>query len=504
MLSTCGRRLTPFLCEQSRCFITASSQLAAAPAVVEAKAESEGFLSSIFGSSRTLVPMTEPFPGVAFPPAEAVDASRPPTEQTTLPNGITIASEATPGPTATVGIYVDSGSIYENPGQTGLSHLLEYMAFKSTLHRTHFRLVREVEAIGANVTASASREQMVYNIDCVKSLVPQALEIVCDAVLYPKFNPWEVEQQVNRLKEDVKVMKANNQTALLEGLHEVAFTGALAKPLLAPESVIPGFSAEALTAFVAENYTAPRIALAAAGVGHADLLSWAKPLVGGLPSAPKSPSPTSTYVGGDWRQYAASPVTHLLIAFNAAGGWRDVKTSVVLTVLQFLLGGGGSFSAGGPGKGMHSRLYARVLNQYAWAHSCTAFSSLYNDNGLFGILISPDSSKVAEAVAVACKELQAVASDVPVAELERAKNAAISSILMNLESRAVVAEDIGRQILTYGHRKSTAEFVDAMKGLTPKDVSSVVAAALKTPPSVAALGDISSVPRYDAIARRFT
>lgn len=37
-------------------------------------------------------------------------------------------------------------------------------------------------------------------------------------------------------------------------------------------------------------------------------------------------------------------------------------------------------------------------------------------------------------------------------ELERAKKATISSVLMNLESRAVVAEDIGRQVLTYGHR----------------------------------------------------
>jgi Peptidase M16 inactive domain len=55
---------------------------------------------------------------------------------------------------------------------------------------------------------------------------------------------------------------------------------------------------------------------------------------------------------------------------------------------------------------MHSRLFSRVLNQYSWVHSCTAFSSLYNDEGLFGIFITPDSSKVAEAVAVACNELQ--------------------------------------------------------------------------------------------------
>lgn len=47
---------------------------------------------------------------------------------------------------------------------------------------------------------------------------------------------------------------------------------------------------------------------------------------------------------------------------------------------------------------------------------------------------------------------QAVAGKVGEEELARAKKATISSVLMNLESRAVVAEDIGRQVLTYGHR----------------------------------------------------
>lgn len=45
----------------------------------------------------------------------------------------------------------------------------------------------------------------------------------------------------------------------------------------------------------------------------------------------------------------AGPVTHCMLGFEASGGWRDVKGSVVMTVLQYLMGGGGSFSAGGPG-----------------------------------------------------------------------------------------------------------------------------------------------------------
>ena len=48
--------------------------------------------------------------------------------------------------------------------------------------------------------------------------------------------------------------------------------------------------------------------------------------------------------------------------------------------------------------------------------------------------------------------LQALTKDVKKEDLDRAKNAALNQVLTNLESKAVVAEDIGRQVLTYGHR----------------------------------------------------
>lgn len=47
------------------------------------------------------------------------------------------------------------------------------------------------------------------------------------------------------------------------------------------------------------------------------------------------------------------------------------------------------------------------------------------------------------------------------------------------------------------------EFVKAIQELTPKAIAEVVAKILKTPPTVAVLGDISNIPRYDSIASRF-
>lgn len=61
------------------------------------------------------------------------------------------------------------------------------------------RIVREVEAIGGNVTASASREQMSYSFDALKTYLPQMVEVLVDCVRNPAFLDWEVNEQVVHL-----------------------------------------------------------------------------------------------------------------------------------------------------------------------------------------------------------------------------------------------------------------------------------------------------------------
>lgn len=49
---------------------------------------------------------------------------------TTLPNGIRVASENTPGHFGAVGVYMDAGSRYETEKTRGVSHILDRLAFK--------------------------------------------------------------------------------------------------------------------------------------------------------------------------------------------------------------------------------------------------------------------------------------------------------------------------------------------------------------------------------------
>lgn len=54
----------------------------------------------------------------------------PPTKVTTLANGMRVASEEAYGETATIGVWIDAGSSYENEKTNGVAHFLEHMAFK--------------------------------------------------------------------------------------------------------------------------------------------------------------------------------------------------------------------------------------------------------------------------------------------------------------------------------------------------------------------------------------
>lgn len=183
-----------------------------------------------------------------------------------------------------------------------------------------------------------------------------------------------------------------------------------------------------------------------------------------LPTQPPSPNPMMP------------AFTHIHLAFEGLPVSSD--DIYALATLQTLLGGGGSFSAGGPGKGMYSRLYTNVLNQYGWVESCVAFNHSYTDSGLFGIAASCYPGRTAKMLEVMCRELRALTLDNGFAalggiEVSRAKNQLRSSLLMNLESRMVELEDLGRQVQVHGRKIPVHEMTRKISELTIDDLRRV-------------------------------
>lgn len=194
---------------------------------------------------------------------------------------------------------------------------------------------------------------------------------------------------------------------------------------------------------------------------------------GGFLELPSLPPPVNP---------ALPDLTYIHLAFEALP--ITSEDIYALATLQTLLGGGGSFSAGGPGKGMYSRLYTNVLNQYGWVESCVSFNHSYTDSGLFGISASCLPSQAWAMFDVMCRELQNLTletgySALQTEEVNRAKNQLRSSLLMNLESRMVELEDLGRQVQVHGRKVGVKEMCAKIDALTVHDLRKVAQKMLK-------------------------
>jgi len=169
-------------------------------------------------------------------------------------------------------------------------------------------------------------------------------------------------------------------------------------------------------------------------------------------------------------------VSHIHLAFESLP--ISSPDIYALATLQTLLGGGGSFSAGGPGKGMYSRLYTNVLNQYGWVENCVAFNHAYTDSGLFGISAACGTQFVPRMLDTMARELSLLSAETGLGrlseiEVKRAKNQLRSSLLMNLESRMVELEDLGRQVQVHGRRVPVTEMVASIDKVTIADLRRV-------------------------------
>lgn len=191
-------------------------------------------------------------------------------------------------------------------------------------------------------------------------------------------------------------------------------------------------------------------------------------------------------------------MAHFVLGFESACH-KNLDDFVPTCVLNMMMGGGGSFSAGGPGKGMYTRLYTNVLNRHYWMYNATAYNHAYIDSGLFCIHASADPSKVRDIISVITSEARKMAGKIDPIELQRAKAQLKSMLLMNLESKPVIFEDMARQVLANGERKSAQFFIDEIDKISEEDIKRVADRMLKSKISVAALGDVEKFPAIGEI-----
>ncbi|CAG0894191.1 unnamed protein product [Cyprideis torosa] len=521
----CAFQLRPLLPTPARLFCSSS-----APTDVPSPPAAQPERSSPVLSSPVLsVPLSVPLPGLPEPVYAKASAHTYETAVTTLENGLRVASQPKFGQFCTVGVVLDAGSRYEVAYPGGISHFLERLAFQSTMNfKGREDIMTQLEQFGGICDCQASRDTMIYAASVEVHGLEPVMRILADVALRPLLTAEEISEVRKNIAFELEdISKRPDQEALLtEMIHAAAYRGnTLGLPRLCPEEVVEKVSRSQLFTFLKHHHGPSRMVVAGVGVEHEALVELArKYFVDELPvwdnpsysqdleiqNAPglTVDSSTAQFTGGsliiekDLSNMLPGPspfpeLTHFVLALESSS--HQDPDFVPFCVLNMMMGGGGSFSAGGPGKGMYTRLYTNVLNRYHWMYSATAYNHAYADSGIFCIHASSPPKQLGATAGIIVKEFVHMAGEMEEGELERAKAQLQSMLLMNLEVRPVIFEDIGRQVLAHGARKSPEHYIDVISKVTADDIQRVARRLLKSKAAVVALGNVSELPKLEDI-----
>ena len=110
-------------------------------------------------------------------------------EVTRLPSGLSVVTDRMPHlETASLGVWIGSGSRSEKPDEHGISHLLEHMAFKGTKRRSARQIAETIEAVGGDLNAATSVESTGYFARVLRADVLLALDVLSDILSEPTFD----------------------------------------------------------------------------------------------------------------------------------------------------------------------------------------------------------------------------------------------------------------------------------------------------------------------------
>jgi predicted Zn-dependent peptidase len=415
-------------------------------------------------------------------------------ERSQLKNGLTVISHAmSEVETTSLGIWIGAGSRSETLGEHGVAHFLEHMAFKGTAQRSARDIAEEIEAVGGELNAATGVDSTAYYARVLRKDMPLALDILSDIILKPTFDRSELSRERDVILQEIAAARDSPDDMVFDLVQEAAFPDqAVGRPILGTAKSVVRFKRAHLGAYLSTHYHGPNMVLAAAGaVDHGLLVAEAEQRLGSFDEGTPPEPERAVYAGGLRRSEKPFEQTHLVLAFEApAYRHGDYFTAQIL--------------AGALGGGMSSRLFQEVRERRGLCYSIYAFASGLSDSGMFAVHAAGGPERAHALIEVIREELlKAAERGFHEDEIARVRAQLKMGLLAGLESSTARAEQLARQILIHGRPLSTAELIEKVEQVQVADVQALVGALLASPVSLATVGPILHVARFDRVAEKF-
>ncbi|MDQ2683295.1 MAG: insulinase family protein [Chloroflexota bacterium] len=383
-----------------------------------------------------------------------------------LDNGVRVVSGPMTGvKSASLILYYEVGSRYENPIYQGVSHFLEHMLFKGTERRPDPLMISQaIESVGGILNASTGRESTNYWAKVPSTHFELAFDVLADIVCNSVIDETELNKERSVIVEEIRSVFDAPEDLVHDVIDEVIWgSQSVGRPIAGTEETVAAIDRETMARFWKRNYRPERMVVAAAGdIEHEHVVRLAEEHLGGLNAGE----------AGDELQLSQSDQSecrvqliereteqaHLRIGMPALP-YATERRYVQGTIEAIL------------SSGMSSRLFQEIREKRGLVYSVYGYFRPYQDVGQGVVYAGTDLERVDEAISAVIDELRKLRDDgVPEDELARTKELRKGRLMMGFEDSRSVASWIGSQELTYGEIKTPEEVMARIEAVTADEV----------------------------------
>jgi predicted Zn-dependent peptidase len=404
-----------------------------------------------------------------------------------LPHGLIVITEQMQHiRSASIGIWLQTGSRDEDPHWNGISHFIEHMVFKGTEHRTAEEIARQVDSIGGNMDAFTAKECICFNVKVLDEHLPIALDILSDLVLHPVFDAADIVRERGVILEEIK-MDEDNPDYLVHEIFTQNFwkDHPLGKPILGTKETVKRFDRQPVLDTYKHRFAPGNIIVSAAGnLDHDRFVELVN-----THFADMKPSKNGFHSG--------VPKTGARIVLRNKKALEQVQLCIGVPchpiaheqrhagyILNTLLGGG-----------MSSRLFQNIRERQGLAYSIYSDLNPYRDTGCMAIYAGTSRESAAKVVQSVVSEFRNLKSHaVSEEELRRSKDQLKGSLMLSLESSTARMSNLARQEMYFERFYDLDELIEKIEAVTAADLQSLANQFFKTESvAVTALGNLNGL-----------
>ncbi len=415
----------------------------------------------------------------------------PGTSLATLSNGVRVVLIGLPGVgSASVSVFVRTGSAHEGAKLNGISHVVEHMAFKGTRTRSCQRINLDAERLGAEVNAHTDKDHTAFHMRGLAEDAPRFVRMLGDIVRESTFPEEELERERRVILHEIADDEDDPLTIAFQAFDRECF-GAhpAALPVIGRRANIERFTRDDLMGYVQRQYSGANVVIGVAGeVDAAAVLEAAQATFGSLPRGAENMLTAPEWIGGIvTKRLVGSSQTHVVIGWPIPSLVDDDPVGVVAAAVL--------------GEGMSSPLLDRIRERKGLAYYTHASADVL---GLWGQFVI-EASVAPEHLDEFCAEVRALmgelARGVGPVHLERARNQLTVRALRSTEQPFRRVEEACLDLLFLGRVRARAPSLARLRRVSAARVAEGFATMLKSPVAAAVTGRLPRMARERVAGR---